>query len=131
MTEPGLSKLPMLLDRLYAIVAELVEMAPGRRFTLDGHLVGSIGEVVAAYAYELHLHPTGYRAHDAKTVDGRHVQVKLTQRESIAISRRCERLIVLRLDRNEGSKRSTMGLGARSGMQSGTWQRRVNSDRSG
>ena len=34
-----------------AYVAELEAEFPGRHFTLDGHLVGSIGEVMAAYYY--------------------------------------------------------------------------------
>ncbi|MGI4792916.1 MAG: DUF6998 domain-containing protein [Janthinobacterium lividum] len=54
-----LSSLPQLLSDLYRTVAALREIAPDRSFTLDGHLVGSIGEVVAAYAYDLKLEKTG------------------------------------------------------------------------
>ena len=38
---------------LVRIVSELETAFPGRHFTLDGHLVGSIGEVMAAYYYGL------------------------------------------------------------------------------
>ena len=31
---------------LYTIVNELEIAYPGRRFTLDGHMIGSIGEVI-------------------------------------------------------------------------------------
>jgi len=40
--------IPELVERLYAIVRRLEEKYPGRRFTPDGHLVGSLGEVIAA-----------------------------------------------------------------------------------
>jgi hypothetical protein len=39
---------PALVSRLYEIVDELEEIFPGRHFTPDGHLVGSLGESLAA-----------------------------------------------------------------------------------
>ena len=41
-------RIPELVSRLREVVTELENLFPGRRFPLDGHLVGSIGEVVAA-----------------------------------------------------------------------------------
>ena len=49
------NKIPQLIKRLYEIVAELESLYPGRKFTPDGHLVGSIGEVIAAHNYDLIL----------------------------------------------------------------------------
>ena len=37
-------KLNSLMTRLYDVVRELEAMFPGRYFTPDGHMVGSIGE---------------------------------------------------------------------------------------
>ena len=51
------TKLRDLIRQLYTVVAALEEEFEGRRFTPDGHLVGSIGEVVAAYAFNLTLLP--------------------------------------------------------------------------
>ena len=34
-----------IIRELYKITAELEEKYPGRRFTPDGHLIGSIGDV--------------------------------------------------------------------------------------
>ena len=34
------------IRRIYEITAELEELYPGRHFTPDGHMVGSIGEVL-------------------------------------------------------------------------------------
>jgi hypothetical protein len=46
-TKPGdRVKLPKSVAALYRIVEELEKAYPGRPFTPDAHLVGSIGEVV-------------------------------------------------------------------------------------
>jgi len=42
---------------LYQVVAELESIFPGRPFTPDGHMVGSIGECLVADAYDLELMP--------------------------------------------------------------------------
>ncbi|MEY3457412.1 MAG: hypothetical protein RL215_569 [Planctomycetota bacterium] len=39
-----LVRFPQLLRDIYAAVDELERMFPGRHFTPDGHMVGSIGE---------------------------------------------------------------------------------------
>lgn len=52
-----ISAIPKLIRELYCVVNELETLFPGRNFTLDGHLVGSIGEVLAAHYYELDLLP--------------------------------------------------------------------------
>ena len=53
------------LDDLYSASDGLERMFPGRKFTLDGHLVGSIGEVVAAFIFDLDLNPASTLSHDA------------------------------------------------------------------
>lgn len=70
---------------LLRIVAELEAAFPGRHFTLDGHLVGSIGEVLAEYYYGIELYKASAPKHDGE-VDGRKVQIKITQSDSIVIS---------------------------------------------
>lgn len=70
-------------------------MFPGRKFTLDGHLVGSIGEIVAAYIFDLTLYPASTLGHDAKAPDGRNVEIKLTQGRGVAIRHEPDHLIVL------------------------------------
>ncbi len=75
----------------------------GRKFTIDGHLLGSIGEVVAAYAFNLKLLPPSSKDHDAETRDGnRKVQIKLTGgRRGIALYSKPEHLLVLQLADDE------------------------------
>lgn len=85
---------------MYAVVKELEDefVDEERKFTLDGHLVGSIGEVVAAYAFGLKLYRPGIETHDAETDDGKRVQVKLTGGiRGILLSSKPDYLIVLQL----------------------------------
>lgn len=83
------------LDDLYTASDGLERLFPGRKFTLDGHLVGSIGEVVAAYIFDLDLNPASTLGHDATAPDGRNVEIKLTQGHRVAIRHEPEHLIVL------------------------------------
>lgn len=83
---------------LYAIVADLEAMFPGRKFTPDGHLVGSLGEVIAAERYCLTLLPPSYEGHDAVGADGTLVQIKATQVKSVALRSEPQRLIVLKIE---------------------------------
>ena len=93
----SIAAIPSLVRRLYAVVAELERHFPGRKFTLDGHLVGSIGEVLAAHHYGLDLLPASAPVHDAIASDGRMVQVKATQAKTVALRAEPEHLLVLRL----------------------------------
>ena len=44
------AEIQKLIPELHALIARFEAAAPGRHFTVDGHLVGSIGEVLAADA---------------------------------------------------------------------------------
>lgn len=81
---------------LNRIVAELETDFPGRHFTLDGHLIGSIGEVMAEYYYGIDLSRPSTKTHDGK-VDVREVQIKMTQQDNVLISSKPEFLLVLYL----------------------------------
>lgn len=90
----------MLSDKireLYRITTELERSYPDRKFTIDGHLVGSIGEVIVAEHYGLELMPNSTETHDAVSADGKYVQIKATQINRIAISSEPDYLIVIKL----------------------------------
>lgn len=93
----AVDEIPNLLKDLYKIVGRLEKLFPGRPFTLDGHLVGSIGEVLAAKRYGLELLPPGFEGHDARDTSGRLVQIKATQRARVGLTVEPERLIVLKI----------------------------------
>ncbi len=90
-------KLPLPVAAIYRAVEALSAAYPGRKFTPDGHLVGSIGEVVAAEALGLTLYSASNPGHDARDADGRDVQIKMTAGNRVSLYAVCDRLVVLRL----------------------------------
>ena len=81
------------------IVDELEREFPGRHFTLDGHLIGSIGEVLAAYYYGIELYNASTAKHDG-IVDNREVQIKIIQQDNVSISNEPDYLIVMYLTKD-------------------------------
>ena len=94
-------ELTSIINELYELTTRLEKMYPGRHFTPDGHLVGSIGEVFAAERYGISLFTAGCETHDGEAPDGRLVQIKATQRCSVGISEKPDYLLVFSID-NEG-----------------------------
>ncbi len=105
-------RLPNLIRDLYRIVGELEAMFPGRRFTPDGHLVGSLGECLVAYHYGVELHAASHPGHDG-ACDGRSVQIKATQGKLVALRSEPMHLIVIRLGRSGGFDEVYNGPGGR------------------
>ena len=96
--QSAIDEIPELVSRLQAIVMRLEKLFPGRRFTLDGHLVGSLAEVIAAYMYDIELLPGSHECHDGRCRrTGVNVQIKGTQRSRVAMYGEADHLIVLRL----------------------------------
>ena len=122
MTHPT-TYVPELVQRLYRIVNELESHFPGRPFTPDGHLVGSIGEVLAAHRYSPDLLPCSAEGHDARASDGRLVQIKATQGDGVAMRSCCDHLIVLRLLRTGQTEEVYNGPGQPAWNVAGKMQR--------
>lgn len=90
------NEIHQMLSDLYKITERFESIFPGRKFTLDGHLVGSIGEVIAAYMFDLELEKNSTKGHDAKSKDGKtRVEIKFTQGLSVGIRDNPEHLLVL------------------------------------
>ncbi len=89
------------ISELLTIVNELEEKYPGRKFSLDGHLLGSIGEALASYYYGIILYPNSTKTHDGER-DGKRIQIKITQGTSVDINDIPDYLIVLFLKKSEG-----------------------------
>lgn len=72
----------------------------GRQFTIDGRLVGDIGELVAEREFELALDPVSRADYDAITADNRNVQIKATFKNSLTFKREPELYLGLLLHQN-------------------------------
>lgn len=92
----NVEKLRGKIAELVKIVSALEKAYPGRHFTLDGHLVGSMGEVLAEYYYGVELYPASTPKHDGR-VNGKDVQIKATQRDVVLLGEEPDNLLVLYL----------------------------------
>lgn len=109
----AVSELPDLVRQLRGLVGQLEHLFPERRFTLDGHLLGSIGEVLAAQLYGLKLLPMSEPTHDAETTTtGTPVQIKVTQGTRVALRAEPRHLLVLRLTDDGNATEVYNGPGA-------------------
>jgi len=75
--------IPDAVRQMLAIVERLCDAYPKKKFTLDGRLVGDIGEVLVEDAYDLKLFEDVKRHHDAECSDGRLVQIKATMKNTL------------------------------------------------
>ena len=85
------------VKKLYEIVQELEGMFPGRPFTPDGHMVGSLGECLVADAYDLELMPPSNEGYDSVTSAGKQVEIKATQVKSVTFRSCPEHTIIIRI----------------------------------
>jgi hypothetical protein len=71
------------LELIFQGIGQLKKEFPGKEFTIDGRLVGDIGEVIAALEYDIKLYDVLVSGYDGETSDGRRVQVKATFKNSL------------------------------------------------
>lgn len=109
-----------LIQQLLGVVRELEAMHPGRKFPLDGHLVGSIGEAAAEAMFKIELLTASTPGHDAIADDGRKVEIKATfGTRSVAIRATSNEhagaaLIVLKLSKDPGTAHEVWSTTGRS-----------------
>ncbi len=104
-------KFQRLIKQLYSTVGELELMFPGRHFTPDGHMVGSIGECLVADAYGLNLQTASNKGFDATTQDGKEVEIKATQSKSVGFRSEPEHAIIIKLLSNGAFEEAYNGPG--------------------
>jgi len=76
------------LELIFQGIENLREQYPGRKFTIDGRLVGDIGEVIAANEYEIILDEVSQPHYDATSCCSkkRRIQIKATFKDSLTFS---------------------------------------------
>lgn len=99
MTEKELQK---NIVELWGIVERLEKeySDDGKKFTIDGHLLGSIGEVYAKEKFKLKLLKNSSEIHDAEDeLTGKLYQIKITQRDKVGLRKEPQNLIVIQIDK--------------------------------
>jgi hypothetical protein len=98
--EEALAKVPDLMKQFYAVLDEISFLFE-RPLMPEGYLDQKIGEVIAAFVYDLELTRTHSDYSEAKAGDGRSVQVRTTRaiasRKSVVLQPACEHLLVVQL----------------------------------
>ena len=123
MSNLGGKPLTAIIQDLFRTVCELESRYPGRKFSIDGHLLGSIGEVIAAEYYGLTLLPNSSERHDAKDRQGRLIQIKATQIDRISISSEPDYLIVIQITSDGNWSEIYNGTGSRVWNNAGKMQK--------
>lgn len=77
------TKLADYVIELLGVVQKMHREFPKKKFTLDGRLVGDIGEILAEDLYDLELAEGMQRLHDATTSRGKLVQIKTTMKSTL------------------------------------------------
>ena len=75
------------LQQIFAGINELKKALPGQNFTIDGRLVGDIGEAIAQRDYDITLYPKIEKDHDGQTSCGKKVQIKATFKDSLTFKK--------------------------------------------
>lgn len=99
-TETKSARLQAAVKRLLEIVDELATAYPKKRFTLDGRLVGDIGEVLAEIYYDVELFEVQTSLHDGKSSDGKLVQIKATMQTSLTFGDTPDYYLGLKINKN-------------------------------
>lgn len=71
------------VKEMLKIVEALHNQYDKKKFTLDGRLVGDLGEILVEEDYDLELYSGLAKYHDGETPDGRKVQIKTTMKNSL------------------------------------------------
>lgn len=83
-SEENIREMLSIYRNMVKEVDRLESMFSNRHFTLDGHLIGSIGEAIAANSYGISLEKPSYKGFDG-TVSGVPVQIKIVQQDRVML----------------------------------------------
>lgn len=76
-------KIDDAVKSMLKIVDELKKTYPKKKFTLDGRLVGDLGEILVEEFYDIILHENIKAKYDGETSDGKNVQIKTTMQDRL------------------------------------------------
>lgn len=86
--------------QLHSIVKMLNDKFPHKKFTLDGRLVGDIGEIIAEQIYDIKLFETLKAHYDGITSDDKKVQIKVTFKDHLTFNHCPDYYLGLKFEEN-------------------------------
>ncbi len=75
------------LQKIFDGISQLRKASPNKKFTIDGRLVGDIGEAIVQRDYNVTLYEKLIKGYDGETDDGRLVQIKATFKNSLTFTK--------------------------------------------
>ena len=95
------------IRNIYTAVDGLKKVFPGRKFTLDGKIVGDIGEAIAATLYQVNLYDKNRRDWDGwwknESGDREEVQIRATQCDTTYLKKPPQKgtLLLFKIDKEK------------------------------
>lgn len=75
------------LKKIFTGINQLKAALPSKEFTIDGRLVGDIGEAIVQRDYDLTLYEGLVKDYDGETPCGKKVQIKATFKDSLTFKK--------------------------------------------
>mgnify|MGYP006977845905 CR=1 FL=1 len=97
---PTRQEVARALESIFSGISHLQDSFPGRQFTIDGRLVGDIGEVLAAMVYEIELDGVSQPTHDGTASNGGRVQIKATLQDALTFKTVPEYYLGIKINRS-------------------------------
>ncbi|WP_304524965.1 hypothetical protein [Halomonas sp. I5-271120] len=97
---PTRQEIAKSLESIFSGISHLNESFPDRQFTIDGRLVGDIGEVIAAMVYEIDLDEVSQHTHDGTASNLGRVQIKATFQDALTFKTVPEYYLGIKINRD-------------------------------
>lgn len=75
------------LKQIFSGIRQLKKALPSKEFTIDGRLVGDIGEAIVQRDYDITLYDGLAKDYDGETSCGKKVQIKATFKDSLTFKK--------------------------------------------
>ncbi|MGR8981532.1 MAG: DUF6998 domain-containing protein [Gammaproteobacteria bacterium] len=90
------------LEKIFSGIRQLKEALPSKEFTIDGRLVGDIGEAIVQRDYDLVLYDGLAKDYDGETPCGKKVQIKATFKDTLTFKKLSDYYIGIKM-REDGT----------------------------
>ncbi len=99
------------LVKIFEGINKLRTALPIKEFTIDGRLVGDIGEALVQRDYDVQLYDKLVEGYDGETPDGRLVQIKATFKDSLTFTKTPDYYIGIKINEDGTYKEIFNGPG--------------------
>ena len=88
------------LKQIFSGINQLKEALPSKEFTIDGRLVGDIGEAIVQRDYDLSLYEGLTKDYDGETPCGKKVQIKATFKDQLTFKKVSDYYLGIKINEN-------------------------------